>query len=73
MNALLEKTLDLNNFTLDLSKYNEDDVIGIEVFKDLLNEAVRVASERNVPLYCGEFGVINLASPEDSLKWFKMI
>ena len=63
----------LTGFTLDLSKYNEDDVIGIEVFKDLLNEAVRVASERNVPLYCGEFGVINLASTEDSLKWFKMI
>jgi hypothetical protein len=26
-----------------------------------------------VALYCGEYGVINLASAEDSLKWYKMI
>ena len=31
------------------------------------------AKERNVPLYCGEYGVINLASPEDTLKWYRSI
>ena len=39
----------------------------------LTDEAVRVASERDVALYCGEYGVINLATAEDSLKWYKMI
>ena len=24
-------------------------------------------------LYCGEYGVIDLAEPEDALKWFKAI
>ena len=24
-------------------------------------------------LYCGEYGVINLASAEDTLKWYRMI
>jgi len=38
-----------------------------------VEEAVRVSKERNVPLYCGEFGVINLASAEETLKWYKMI
>ena len=28
---------------------------------------------KNVPLYCGEYGVIDCASPEDALEWFRMI
>ena len=36
-------------------------------------EAIKVAEERNVPLYCGEYGVIDLASPEDTVKWFESI
>ena len=63
----------LEGFTADLTKYDANKEMGIEFFHDLLAEAVRVAEERNVPLYCGEFGVINLASAEDSLKWYKMI
>ena len=42
-------------------------------FEKLFAEAVSVAEERNVPLYCGEYGVINLASPEDTLKWYQSI
>ncbi len=63
----------LEGFTLNLDGYDENKIIGIEVFEDLVKEAVRVAEERNVALYCGEFGVINLASAEDSKKWFEMI
>lgn len=44
-----------------------------EFFEKLFAEAVSVAEERNVPLYCGEYGVINLASPEDTLKWYQSI
>ena len=38
-----------------------------------MKEAVRVAEERNVALYCGEYGVIDRAEPEDALAWFRMI
>ena len=63
----------LEGFTINFDSYNENDKIGIEFFRDLVKEAVRVADERNVALYCGEFGVINLAEPEDSKKWYEMI
>jgi endoglucanase len=41
----------------------------IKFFKD----AVKYAEDNDVPLYCGEYGVINLASPQDSLNWLKDI
>ena len=44
-----------------------------EFFEKLFAEAITVAEERNVPLYCGEYGVINLTSPEDTLKWYQSI
>ena len=63
----------LPGFSLPMKNYLTEDVIGIEYFDNLVSEAVRVAEERNVALYCGEFGVINNATAEDSLKWYKMI
>ncbi len=35
--------------------------------------AVKVAEERGTALYCGEYGVINNADPEDTLAWYKDI
>ena len=32
-----------------------------------------MAQARNVPLYCGEYGVIDNASPEDTLVWYQAI
>jgi len=40
-------------------------------FENLISEAVRVAEERNVPLYCGEYGVIELADRADAKEWFR--
>jgi hypothetical protein len=42
-------------------------------FEERFSEAKRVAEERNVPVYCGEYGVINLADPQDTLNWYKDI
>ena len=42
-------------------------------FKTLFEEAVCIAEERDVRLYCGEYGVIDLASPEETLSWYGMI
>lgn len=44
-----------------------------DFFAELFEEAVRVAEERNVSLYCGEYGVIDQAPTADTLRWFKDI
>ena len=36
-------------------------------------KAVRVAEQRHVRLYCGEYGVIDRAAPEDALRWYRLI
>ncbi|MCH5266866.1 MAG: cellulase family glycosylhydrolase [Lachnospiraceae bacterium] len=42
-------------------------------FEALFAEAVSVAEERGVSLYCGEYGVIDLASSEDTVQWYAAI
>lgn len=39
-------------------------------FDDIFAPAIEKATKDNVPLYCGEYGVIDLAEPEDALRWF---
>jgi len=46
---------------------------GAQFFIEQFADAVRVAEERGAALYCGEYGVINLADPEDTLAWYKDI
>ena len=46
---------------------------GKEFFMDHFAEAVKVAEERNVALYCGEYGVIDYANPKDVVLWYKYI
>lgn len=47
--------------------------IGVEFFEDIFAPAVRKAEADGVPLYCGEYGVIDLAANEDKLRWLKDI
>lgn len=47
--------------------------LGSEYFENIFKEAVDVAEARGVSLYCGEYGVIDRANPEDALRWFKDI
>lgn len=42
-------------------------------FESLFKEAIEVAEKRNVLLYCGEYGVIDHASPQDTVEWYKAI
>ena len=51
--------------------FDPDQVLGAEYFERMLAEAVRVAEERNVALYCGEFGVIDRAQAKDVLAWYQ--
>ena len=42
-------------------------------FEQFMAEAVNAAARYDVPLYCGEYGVIDCARPEDALVWFTLI
>ena len=35
--------------------------------------AIKTAAERGTTLYCGEYGVIEHATPEDTVRWFRTI
>lgn len=43
--------------------------IGPAFFEDIFKPALEYAEKKNVPLYCGEYGVIDLANNEDKLRW----
>ena len=46
---------------------------GSDMFEQIFAEAVSIAESRNVPLYCGEYGVIHNANPHHGLSWQKDI
>ncbi len=49
------------------------ETVGEEFFDELFAEAVSLAEKRNVPLYCGEYGVINLADNDSRTAWYRAI
>ncbi|MCQ2482673.1 MAG: glycoside hydrolase family 5 protein [Clostridia bacterium] len=66
----------IKNISQDCAKYegfNPDSTPDISYFENLFKEAIEIAAERNTCLYCGEFGVIDRASPEETLEWYKLI
>ena len=44
-----------------------------QFFENLFAPAIEAAKKNNTSLYCGEYGVIDVVSPEDTVKWFRMI
>lgn len=46
-------------------------IMGKEFIREMIKEAIDVAENAGVKLYCGEFGVINQAPVEDTLRWFQ--
>ena len=52
---------------------DSDAIIDVDYFENLFAEAIEIAEARNVALYCGEYGVIDLADPKDALKWYRCI
>lgn len=47
------------------------ETMGPEFIKEMIEEAVTAAKNAGVPLYCGEYGVIDRAPVEDTLRWFE--
>ena len=52
---------------------DESKTYGPEYFVKKWQAGIKVCQERGVPLYCGEYGVIDRASPEQTLAWYKDI
>lgn len=47
--------------------------IGEQFFEDIFGPALEKAEKDNVPLYCGEYGVIDLANNQDKINWLRDI
>ncbi|MBQ8825242.1 MAG: cellulase family glycosylhydrolase [Ruminococcus sp.] len=47
--------------------------LGTDFFEKLFLPAIKYAEENNVPIYCGEYGVIDLADDISKVKWVKDI
>ena len=47
--------------------------LSAEYFRRLFAPAMAVAEKYNVPMYCGEYGVIDNADRESALRWFEDI
>lgn len=52
---------------------NPDQECGVDFFLALFKEAANTAEGYQVPLYCGEYGVIDRAEPESTLRWYQDI
>lgn len=44
-----------------------------EFFERIFKDAIEIAEKNDVPLYCGEYGVIDRADPQSTLNWFRDI
>ena len=50
-----------------------EDGFSSEYFENIFREAIEVAEERDVILYCGEYGVIDRADAESTVNWYRDI
>lgn len=65
-----KRVLGFNDFKMLRYSDDPDAEFSAEFFDRFFKEAVEFAAKRDVVLYCGEYGVIDYADPEDTLKWF---
>jgi len=64
-----EKSLELNQAHAGAIFSSGLEKVGEEFFEKLFENAINYARKMDVNLYCGEYGVIDRAAPEDSLRW----
>ena len=63
----------LGAFSAGFDRYPPETTLSEAYFLDFFADAVRAAEVRGVPLYCGEYGVIDLGRPEEALIWYRLI
>ena len=52
---------------------DEDQPVGESYFESIFAPALKKAEKDQIPLYCGEYGVIDLADKPSALRWLKDI
>ncbi|MCQ2593291.1 MAG: glycoside hydrolase family 5 protein [Treponema sp.] len=57
----------------NFSRFNQESSPDYQYFENHFAEALKIAEERNVTLYCGEYGVIDNAKTSDIIKWYSEI
>ncbi|MBQ5951665.1 MAG: cellulase family glycosylhydrolase [Lachnospiraceae bacterium] len=63
----------LGGFSAGFDRYPPETRLTAAYFIDFFADAVHAAEKRGVPLYCGEYGVIDRSRPEDALTWYRLI
>ena len=63
----------ISQVSIGFDSFDQSACLDGSYFDKYFSEAVRIAEERNVALYCGEYGVIENATPEDTVKWYEII
>lgn len=61
-----------DDFDSEFATLEEEDMNEV-FFLKLMERAVALAEDYDVPLYCGEYGVIDRVAPEEALAWYKDI
>ncbi len=51
----------------------KDRTLGSEYFENMFDTALKISEKYDVPLYCGEYGVIDHADLDSTVRWFKDI
>ena len=70
MPAYRKQALELGTKGLSVL-HSQSEEMGKPFLREMMAEAVRAASAAGVGLYCGEFGVIDQAPLEDTVRWFR--
>ncbi len=71
--SLCNKSREIFGNAYDSDFYDTDEQISSAFYERLFERAIAVGEKFNVPLYCGEYGVIDKADPFDTLRWFEHI
>ena len=53
--------------------YDQKAKLDLAYFENNFAQAIAVAEERGAYLYCGEYGVIENATVEDTVEWYRLI
>lgn len=51
----------------------EESGVTEKFFEDFFADAIKTSNERGVPLYCGEYGVIETVDVQQALPWYKAL
>ncbi|MBO4415486.1 MAG: cellulase family glycosylhydrolase [Lachnospiraceae bacterium] len=71
----MSKTMEIfgSNTGFNGCTYDPDAMLDDQYFEGRLQEAIKIAAERNKCLYCGEYGVIKNADPHEAVKWYRAV